>query len=338
MTNPIVARQHCTAKPLFKHLAIFGIILFPTFGAIGWACKDGMELLGAFFFAFSLLYWWMLYEALARYEWDEEVIIRRTIFGRQTMRWADIQGFRIRRILDGFYYILQGTAGKKLKVNIQMIGVDCPLFAILQEKLAPLMERSLSGIHPEASQKFPCRILGLKNGEIRLEPDRLSGITPFARKSIRYDEIRYVYPSAFYRLGCGKGRESQIFSDGRRNLLSIPSTCKDYDRLIFYLRHQLKSATWLDMKPNTPFPNQDEELAFHRYWLTIYTRQLWIFIMLWLITATGMVFYIIHHRHHHGSGGAGFVGALAVLGPYCLNLKKLRANRKDQISRITVNS
>jgi hypothetical protein len=262
MIIPSTCRPTATYRVLaWVCVAFFGFMLFivTTQWRAGtlkpgdaWACLAFFPLMG----------WgcaWFVNEAMARYAWDDDRLIRRDLFGEKSVSWAEINQYKIRRLLGDFTYILYDCHGIRLTIDFQLLaGEACPLYAVIQEKLAKIIKEAYGEKNPAAAQTLVIKTFGFKTQSLTLEKDHLVHCKWSTRGSIPYAQIKYV----FIMISQNGSRAGNIFSDGVSDLFSISSTAKDFDRIIYQLKSRLPHAKWIE--PGTPLDAEDVRVIIRR--------------------------------------------------------------------------
>lgn len=216
----------------------------------------GILVFGPFLIGMACLCWWLFYESFVQYSWDDEVISRKTILGRRSLRWIDVVHFRVWRPAGGHIIYLYDTSGERLKVDIQLIGEDHSLHGMIEEKLSGLIHQSSEFIHPETTPIFHFRVLGIKIKSIRLGVEGITERRLLTTRTVRYDEIQSVRQLYRYQHGVKSG-EAYILNDGRRDRFHIPDLYENSETLIEFLKKRINSAVWVNVsQPNSEYDSR----------------------------------------------------------------------------------
>lgn len=205
-----------------------------------------------------------------RYDWDEEIISRRSLWRKMALHWNEVAGLEFEsHFWCGHVLFLRKPDGTRLRINYSFIGQDKGLLNFIQRKLGDISINAMDDTI--AVGKIIFDSFGLRND---------SG----AIISLPYEAIRFVYRDAKYELGI-KEYESPIFADEYGDRASIFSKDDNYHKAIFYLKTRLAPATWIDLTAKYPPSEPQAAFRYHVRKLDIvrsHLRQL----RLWLPVST----------------------------------------------------
>ena len=78
---------------------------------------------------------WGAIETTSMYKSDEQTLSKRRIGRWKTIRWDEIEEFRIRRFGGDHTFVIRSGKGVKLSVDFHLLGRESPLFPLLTSKL-----------------------------------------------------------------------------------------------------------------------------------------------------------------------------------------------------------
>lgn len=177
-------------------------------------------------------------ESLSVYSYDEERIERRHAFRTESMRWADVVDFKIRRSSGDASIFLTDRGGRKLRLDLQLLGEKSGgVLETLTRRLRPLIDEKLLAIE-KAPREFTRKHVGLlpvpggvtagggliRGGGVTL---RLAEIQQIAVREVK----KLVYTQQYEAIG----------SAGRVRFLSFVD---DSPLLLAYLRRQVPEQKW----------------------------------------------------------------------------------------------
>lgn len=194
------------------------------------------------YFGFGLL------QSLVYYEWDDLLIARRTPLGSSWLNWRDVRWFRDNGESKGRRVTLEGTQGRRLKVDLSMLDQADALHEAIQARLSALLEQATDELEAKPGRVFRKKLLGREPLTIRAEREGLIFNQGPNGRMIRYEDVRVV----FYH----QDAERYWLSDGQRDLLAIDSAVENHRLLIHYLRRRLAGAPWIEtgrrIEPDDP--------------------------------------------------------------------------------------
>ena len=196
---------------------------------------------------FASLCLWGLMATYTVYHWNEEEI-RTTCFRHERcMRWGDIVSFRVRTFGGDMTYILRDALGRRLTVDIQLLGRNSPVHKALREKLAHFAQDELTKIAACGEAHFSTAVAGIT---LILYRDSLLYKAPRWKNKMLFSEIDLVYQQGAPTWGTVE----LISRVGTR--IRIPPSTRGYGTVVSYIRDRAKNALWINM--NEPAPEEEE--------------------------------------------------------------------------------
>jgi hypothetical protein len=177
-------------------------------------------------------------ESRSVYSYDEERIERRHAFRTESMRWADVVDFKIRRSSGDASIFLTDRGGRKLRLDLQLLGEKSGgVLETLTRHLRPLIDEKLLAIETEP-REFTRKHVGLLPvpGGVTAGGGLIRG----GGVTVRLAELQQIAVREVKKLVYTQQYEA-IGSAGRVRFLSFVD---DSPLLIAYLRRQVPEQKW----------------------------------------------------------------------------------------------
>jgi len=228
---------------LFLVLAFVGCFIEdPTFT---WRERAGT---GSMLFSFALLCLVCTYLILTMYRWNDQVIEKRTVFGKKSIRWDSVSDYVEK---GGRCYVLRTQTRERMVIDLSIIGSASPLRESVREKVRRIREKRVAAALNAEEFRFYKVVLGLKIRSIVLKGTKLSGTRKGRKIEVELTELKTVEVIPRHHQAEYLG-EAIVLADYHGHRLSIEPPVGDFDVLMEIVGRYGKKALWVDFSKGKP--------------------------------------------------------------------------------------
>jgi hypothetical protein len=205
-----------------------------------------------------------------RFEWDEQAISRRGWFKRPiTLAWSEVTDLNITTHKNQPVYLLHNGRGETFRIDFGAIADDRGLQGWLQQKLSPLFRQATGCAELQLPfTSFWGQVGGRNSATMILEEDRIIQQVRNEEVVVHYHEIKTVISQMVNNSDSNRITRYILWDDSSARLAFV-SSFFNATQILFFLRHRLKNAVWVDLAQSEPPADTNAAALYHRLRLEI---------------------------------------------------------------------